>query len=86
MIAAGAQKTISFGPVRNTGWHLMGTARMGLDPKKSVVNQFGETHDLEGLYVVDSSVFVTSGGVNPASTLQAIALYICDQFKKKHQL
>jgi choline dehydrogenase-like flavoprotein len=60
----------------------MGTARMGIDPKNSVVNQFGESHDLEGLYVVDSSVFVTSGGVNPASTLQAVALYICDQMKK----
>ncbi len=86
MMAAGAKNTISFGPVRNTGWHLMGTARMGRDPKNSVVNQYGESHDLEGLYVVDSSVFITCGGVNPASTLQAIALYICDQLKKKHNL
>jgi choline dehydrogenase-like flavoprotein len=86
MMAAGAHKTISFGPVRNTGWHLMGTARMGIDQKNSVVNQFGESHDVEGLYVVDSSVFVTSGGVNPASTLQAVALYICDQMKKKYKL
>ena len=86
MLSAGALKTISFGPVRNTGWHLMGTARMGVDPKYSVVNQFGESHDVDGLYVVDSSVFVTSGGVNPASTLQAIALYICDQMKKRYNL
>jgi choline dehydrogenase-like flavoprotein len=86
MTAAGAQKTISFGPVRNTGWHLMGTARMGVDPNHSVVNQYGESHDVKGLYVVDSSVFITSGGVNPASTLQAIALYICDRLKEKFKL
>jgi choline dehydrogenase-like flavoprotein len=64
----------------------MGTARMGVDPRNSVVNEFGESHEVKGLYVVDSSVFVTSGGVNPASTLQAIALYICDQMKKKYKL
>jgi choline dehydrogenase-like flavoprotein len=86
MLAAGAYKTLSFGPVRNTGWHLMGTARMGKDPNNSVVNQFGEAHDVKGLYIIDSSVFVTSGGVNPASTLQAVALYICDQIKKNNNL
>jgi choline dehydrogenase-like flavoprotein len=64
----------------------MGTARMGVDPNNSVVNQFGESHEVEGLYLVDSSVFVTSGGVNPASTLQAIALYICDRLKEKFKL
>ena len=41
MTASGAVKTISFGPVRNTGWHLMGTTKMGKDPNNSVVNQFG---------------------------------------------
>lgn len=86
MIEAGAYKTISFGPVRNTGWHLMGTAKMGIDPNTSVVNQFGESHDVKGLYIVDSSVFVTSGGVNPASTLQAVALYICDKIKNNYKV
>ena len=57
MEAAGAKKTLAFGPVRNTGWHLMGTTRMGTDPKKSVVNQFGQSHDVKNLFVVDSSVF-----------------------------
>jgi len=86
MNSAGAYKTISFGPVRNTGWHLMGTTKMGEDPSTSVVDKFGETHDVKDLYIIDSSVFVTSGGVNPASTLQAIALYICDNIKKKYNL
>ena len=81
MKAAGASDTIAFGPVRNTGWHLMGTARMGKDPLNSVVNEYGQAHDVKNLYIVDSSVFVTSGGVNPASTLQSIALYITDHIK-----
>jgi choline dehydrogenase-like flavoprotein len=34
------------------------------------------------LFIVDSSVFVTSGGVNPVSTMQAVALYIADQIKR----
>ena len=57
-----------------SGFHLMGTARMGDDPATSVVNGWGETHDVENLFVVDGSVFVTSASVNPTSTIQAIAL------------
>lgn len=82
MKAAGAKNVSTFGPVRNTGWHLMGTARMGISPKSSVVNEIGQSHDVRNLFIVDSSVFVTGGGVNPASTLQAIALYVSDQIKK----
>jgi choline dehydrogenase-like flavoprotein len=82
MAAAGSLKTLAFGPVRNTGWHLMGTARMGTDPETSVVNEWGRSHDVKNLFVVDSSVFVTSGAVNIASTLQAVALYIADKMKK----
>jgi choline dehydrogenase-like flavoprotein len=83
MAAAGAIKSLAFGPVRNTGWHLMGTAKMGIDSKTSVVNPCGQTHDVKNLYIVDSSIFVTSGGVNPASTLQALALYIANGIKNK---
>ena len=80
--AAGASKNYAFGPVRNTGWHLMGTARMGDDPMKSVVNRWGRSHDVSNLFVVDSSVFVTAGAVNIVSTLQAVALFIADNIKK----
>ncbi len=80
--AAGAYKVFAQGPVRNSGWHLMGTTRMGMDPQASVVNVIGQTHDVPNLFVVDSSVFVTSGAVNPASTLQAISLYLADAIKK----
>ncbi len=84
--AAGAHKVLGFGPVRHTGWHLMGTARMGHDPATSVVNAKGRCHDVSNLCIVDSSVFVTSGGVNPVSTMQAIALHIADGIiRDRHQ-
>ena len=82
MQAAGSVKNLAFGPVRHSGWHLMGTARMGKDPNTSVVNEWGRSHDVSNLFIVDSSIFVTSGGVNPVSTIQALALYIADRMKK----
>lgn len=78
MKVAGAERTYGFGPVRETGWHLMGTTRMGDDPANSVVDSNGRTHDIEHLYIADSSVFVTSGAVNPTATLQAVALHIAN--------
>ena len=82
MTAAGSSKNFAFGPVRKAGWHLMGTACMGKDPKNSVVNEWGQSHDVKNLFIVDSSIFVTSAGVNPVSTMQALALYIADAMKK----
>ena len=82
-MSAGALKTTGFGPVRNTGWHLMGTTRMGSDPARSVVDPFGRAHDIMNLSVADSSVFVTSGAVNPTSTLQAVALRVADGVKSR---
>ena len=46
---------------------------MGNDPKKSVVDRWGACHDVKGLYICDSSVFPTSGAVNPALTIMALA-------------
>jgi choline dehydrogenase-like flavoprotein len=79
LLAAGARRVYAYGPVRNTGWHLMGTARMGQDPASSVVRPDGRAHDIEGLYIVDSSVFVTGSCVNPANTIQAVALCLADR-------
>ena len=70
-------------PILNGGWHLLGTARMGDDPERSVVNGWGRSHDVKNLFIVDGSVFTTSGGVNPTSTIQAIALYVADQMKQR---
>ena len=80
--AAGAREVFSEAPMRAAGWHLMGTARMGTDPATSVVNHWGRAHDVRNLFIVDGSIFVTSAGVNPTSTIQALALYIADAMKK----
>ena len=55
---------------------------MGKDPKNSVVNENCQSHDLENLFIVDGSVFVTGGGVNPTPTIQAIALKTSDYIIK----
>lgn len=80
--AAGAKRVVSESPMAMAGWHLMGTARMGTDPENSVVNEWGRSHDVRNLFVIDGSIFVTSGGVNPCNTIQALALYIADRIKK----
>lgn len=53
--------------------HQMGSCRMGVNPRTSAVGPNGETWEVEGLYVADSSVFPTALGVNPMVTVQAIA-------------
>jgi choline dehydrogenase-like flavoprotein len=55
------------------GWHLLGTCRMGDDPATSVVDRHGRAHDVPNLYVVDGSVFVTSGPQPPTATIAANA-------------
>jgi choline dehydrogenase-like flavoprotein len=54
--------------------HQCGTARMGEDPARSVVDPNLRSHDLENLWIVDSSVFPASAAVNPALTIAALAL------------
>ena len=83
LVAAGALHTHTSMTVLNSPGHLLGTARMGTDPERSVVNEWGRSHDIKNLFIVDGSVWVTSGGVNPTSTIQAIALYIADQMKQR---
>lgn len=82
LAAAGAVDTIAEPLMRGAGWHLLGTARMGSDPKTSVVNEWGRAHDVPNLFIVDGSVFVTAAGVNPTSTIQALALYVADSIKQ----
>jgi choline dehydrogenase-like flavoprotein len=80
---AGCRDIHTDAPILNGGWHLLGTARMGSDPERSVVNGWGRCHDVRNLFIVDGSIWVTSGGVNPTSTIQALALYIADQIKRR---
>ncbi len=83
LITAGARDVMTEAPIGAGGWHLMGTARMGTDPEKSVVNEWGRSHDVRNLFIVDGSIFVTSAGVNPTRTIQALALYVADSMKKR---
>lgn len=81
--ASGAREVSAEAPSAGAGWHLMGTARMGNDPARSVVNAWGRSHDVKNLFIVDGSIFVTAGGVNPTSTIQALALYVAENIKSR---
>jgi len=59
--------------------HLNGTARMGSDPRDSVVNADCRSWDIRNLWICDGSVFPTVGGVNPSLTIQAIACRTADR-------
>ncbi len=64
--------------LRMVSYHPQGTMRMGADPAKSVVGPYGETHDVQALYVSDASLFPTSIIVNPQESVYAISNYIAD--------
>ena len=78
LLEAGAYKVEEERLMRYSGWHLIGTALMGDDPDRSVVDGFGRSHEVENLFIVDGSVFPTSGGVNPTSTIAAFAARSAD--------
>ncbi|HDS1699027.1 MULTISPECIES: GMC family oxidoreductase [unclassified Pseudomonas] len=63
-----------------TNSHQCGTAVMGADPKKSVLDPNCKMHDLDNVWIVDSSSFPSSAAVNPALTIAANALRIADKF------
>ncbi len=70
------------------GWsiHEAGTARMGDDPKKSVLNKFNQCHDVKNLFVVDAASFVSSTEKNPTLTILTLSMraadYIADQMHR----
>jgi choline dehydrogenase-like flavoprotein len=71
--AAGAIDTKTTDYMPAVGWHMLGTARCGDDPTKSVVDGYGRAHDVPNLFVLDGSVFVTGGSNNPTPTITAFA-------------
>ena len=81
-IEAGAYETSARKLVTDNGWHALGTCRMGSDPQTSVVDEWQRCHDIENLYIIDGSVFVTSSSVNPAATIAALARRSVDQLIK----
>ena len=66
--------------------HELGTCRMGSDPKKSVLNQWNQSHDVKNLFVLDGSAFVSGGSQNPTLTIMALAMraseYMAERMKK----
>jgi choline dehydrogenase-like flavoprotein len=72
--AAGARQVWSRPPGPATvGVHLLGTCRMGDDPRTSVVDRYHRTHDVANLFICDGSSFVTSGRGQPTMTIMALA-------------
>ena len=64
-------------PLEGVG-HQNGTCRMGTDPASSVLDPFCKAHDLDNLYVVDASCFVSASAVNPSLTIIANAIRVSD--------
>ena len=66
--------------------HELGTCRMGMDKKKSVLNAFNQSHDVKNLFVLDGSAFVSGGAQNPTLTILALVLraseYLMEEKRK----
>jgi choline dehydrogenase-like flavoprotein len=58
--------------------HEMGTARMGHDPKTSVLNAWNQLHDCPNIFVTDGSCMTSSGSQNPSLTYMALTARACD--------
>jgi choline dehydrogenase-like flavoprotein len=65
--------------------HQAGTCRFGTDPESSVLNTDCRAHELDNLYVVDTSVFPSIGAVNPALTAMANSLRVGDHLLERLQ-
>jgi len=63
--------------------HQSGTIRFGSDPRKSALDENCKAHDLDNLYLVDASFFVSSAAVNPALTIMANALRVGDHLAER---
>jgi choline dehydrogenase-like flavoprotein len=74
MWAAGAEEVVQ----EPRYAHLIGGARMGADPKTSVVDSFGRSHDVPNLFCCDGSILPTQGSANPGLTIQALAARTAD--------
>ncbi len=80
MEAAGAKNIRTTMKESTPGWaiHEVGIARMGNDPKKSVLNAFLQTHDVRNLFVMDGAGFPSTGCQNPTITIMALTVRSCD--------
>ena len=65
--------------------HECGTARMGNDPKKSVLNAFNQVHDVKNVFVTDGAAFVTQGCYEPTLTIMAISVRAADYMAEEYR-
>ena len=79
-VPAGARNVRTYAHPSAPRWALYeaGMARMGSDPKKSVLNQFQRTHDINNLYVMDASGFTSNPCQNPTLTIMSLCVRSCD--------
>jgi choline dehydrogenase-like flavoprotein len=84
--AAGARNVRLTGEYSVPGFciHEIGTARMGSDPKASVVNRYCQTHDVPNVFVTDGACWVSSGCQNPTLTMMAITVRACDYIQREY--
>lgn len=75
--AAGARNVTPWHDMRGQA-HELGAARMGTDPKTSVLTPFQQTHDVENLFVMDGSAFPSCAWQNPTLTIMALAVRASD--------
>ena len=69
--------------------HELGTARMGTDPKTSVLNSWNQVWDVPNLFVTDGAAFPSTGCVNPTLTMMALTARACDHIldrAKRHEI
>ena len=71
--ALGAERVMATEGVQTT-CHNMGVARMSANPADGVTNRWGQTHDVENLFVADGSAFSSAGAENPTLTIVALAI------------
>ena len=85
--AAGAEVVTSGGRMTAPGRiiHELGTARMGLDAKKSVLNKFNQSWDVKNLFVIDGASFVTCANQNPTLTILALTMRACDYMADEYR-
>jgi len=78
--AAGAEVVSTGGQMTAPGRiiHELGTARMGNDPKKSVLNKFNQVHEVKNVFVTDGAAFINSANQNPTLTILALTMRACD--------
>jgi choline dehydrogenase-like flavoprotein len=83
--AAGAKNVQMLGEpsVPGFGIHEMGTARMGDDPKTSVLDKWNQTHDVTNLFVTDGAAFPSISCVNPTLTMMALTVRACERIVER---